>query len=82
MIHAAGESSPGNLPENTHAIALQAADEAELLRISRTLTEAGVSHRLIREPDPPYLGQAMAIGIPPQQRALLRPFLGKLALFK
>lgn len=81
-IHAAGESSPGDLPPDTHAVALQVPDEAALLAVHEILTGAAVSHRLIREPDAPYLGAAMAIGLPPQSRENLRPLLGKLALLR
>lgn len=57
-------------------------DEAALLALSAELTAANFSHIIIREPDAPYLGQAMAIGLSPQPRDSLRPLLGKLALFK
>jgi hypothetical protein len=65
LIHAAGESSPGNLPTNTYAIALAARDEAHLLEIEAKLKERGIPHHPIREPDPPWAGAIMSIGIPP-----------------
>jgi hypothetical protein len=81
-IHAAGESSPGNLPPATRAVALAVPDEAALLRLEQELIAAGVAHRAIREPDAPYNGALMAIGIVPQPREPLRPLLGKLTLLK
>lgn len=81
-IHAAGESSPGNLPANTHAVALSAKDEAELLALEERLKAAGVKHFAIREPDAPWNGALMAIGFPPQDRAALRGFLSSLPLLR
>jgi hypothetical protein len=62
-IHAAGESGPA--VHGTHAIALAATNERALGRVADQLTEAGINHVQIREPDAPWLGQLMAIGIPP-----------------
>lgn len=82
-IHAAGESSPGpSLPPDTRAVALAVPDEASLLAVERDLVAAGVPHRAIREPDAPYHGALMAIGVVPMPREPLRPLLGKLALLK
>lgn len=82
-IHAAGESSPGNLPADTRAVALAARDEAHLLEIEAALTAAGMCFSAIREPDPPWSGALMAIGISPQPRTTtLRQLLGKLPLLK
>lgn len=82
-IHAAGESSPGNISESTHAVALHAKDEAQLEKIERALLEAGFRFKAIREPDAPYLGALMAIGLSPVVRTpQLRQLLGKLPLIK
>jgi len=81
LIHAAGESSPGNLPPETHAIALEAADEAALLKLESRLQQAGIPHTSIRELDAPYLGALMAIGLPPQPRSrLIRKYLSQYKL--
>lgn len=83
IVHAAGESSPGpSLPPDTHAVVLQVPDEVTLLDVASRLAVAGIQHVLVREPDPPYHGAAMAIGVSPQVRAGLRPLLKHLALFK
>jgi hypothetical protein len=124
IIHAAGESSPGKLPDGTFAIALSVPDEAALVREcdrlrgrgfveqppSAELTEppeppsfwqrclrwlrqlwAGasappqeqsLSFVPIREPDPPYHGALMAIGIVPARREALRRHLSSLPKLK
>lgn len=82
IVHAAGESSSGNLAPNTHAVVLCVEDEQSLLALSDRLAAAGCVHVTVREPDPPYAGAAMALGLPPQDRASLRPHLKRLALFK
>ena len=80
LVHAAGESSPGNLPENTHAIVLAVPDEAALVREKERLEKAGVRLVAIREPD---LGNAlMALGVAPGRKEVLRRFLSSLPLLK
>lgn len=78
LVHAAGESSPGNITPDTHAVVLAVRDELELLALERRLIEAGVVHIAIREADEPYYGALMAIGLPPgpqkQQGRLLRQY--------
>ncbi|MFH1466459.1 MAG: hypothetical protein ABIO70_18895, partial [Pseudomonadota bacterium] len=65
LIHAAGESRSGALPPGTHAVVLAARDEVHLEAIARRLAFDGLAHVQIREPDPPYLGALMAIGLHP-----------------
>lgn len=68
LCHAAGESSPGNLPPDTHAVILGVDSEAQLLEVAARLSEAGCEFVLIREPNAPWLGAAMAVGVRPQPR--------------
>jgi hypothetical protein len=82
LIHAAGESSPGNLPANTFAIALHARDRHHLAEISIKLLKAKIPHNRIFETDHPYDGQLMAIGIPPMPRRKLKRLLSSLPLVK
>src|SRR5688572_30418563 len=82
LIHAAGESSPGRVPSGTHAVALVAEDETHLLRIERRLIFERIPHVAIREPDPPYSGALMAIGLPPTRRELQPNLLKKLSLLE
>ena len=59
LVHAAGESSPGNLPDETRAVAL-VADEGRLAFLAQKLEVAGIPHHRIEED-----GELYAIGIAP-----------------
>jgi hypothetical protein len=76
LIHAAGASSPGALPSDTRAIALMVANEAELAAVVERLERAALPHVVVREPDPPWSGALMAIGIPPFVDQPAPPFGG------
>jgi hypothetical protein len=65
LIHAAGASSPGVLPDGTRAIALMVDSEAELALLAERLELASIPIVMVREPDPPWSGALMAIGISP-----------------
>jgi len=82
IIHAAGESSDGNLPDGTYAIALAAQSEIQLLAIEKKLISNNIPHVAIREPDAPWCGQLMAIGIAPCDRAKVRKEVSQLPLIK
>ena len=84
-IHAAGWSA--QLPAAratappTIAVAL-AASPRELADLGRTLAAAGVPHVLVHEPDEPWRGALMAIGVVPISRALVRRYLAHLPLVR
>lgn len=78
LVHAAGESGPAH--PGTYAVVLAAADEIHLDRIRRRLVFEGIEHVAIREPDPPYDGALMAIGLPPVERDQSPSFLRRLSL--
>ena len=80
IIHAAGESSPGNLPPTTSAVSLTCPDEAALATLGKLLSAAGVRHRAIVESTGPYAGQLMALGIAPCAKKEVRRFLSALPL--
>jgi len=83
VVHAAGETSHGNLPEGTFAVVLAVPGIKELLDVRRRLEDAGIPHRLIVEPDAPHNGAPTAIGVAPtQDRRKVRKVLGRLPLFK
>jgi hypothetical protein len=66
LIHAAGESSGAvAIPQNTFAVALAAKDELHLEFIEAKLRRLAIPHQTIREPDAPFFGALMAIGIHP-----------------
>lgn len=81
-MHASGESSPGNLPEGTHAVVLAVPNQAKLLALERSLIEANIPHKSIREPDAPYFNELMAIGLFPTYKHLVKKLLGKLPLLR
>ncbi len=82
MIHAAGESSPGNLPNSTFAVALTCRDESELQQLAIRLDHAGIAFKLIHEPDAPYNNQLMAIGVMPVKKSVVKKLLSNLPLLK
>ncbi len=82
LVHAAGESSPGNIPPDTHAVVLSVPDESELLLYAQLLARHEIQHVLIREPDPPYSGQAMALGCYVEDRTRLKKLLARLPLVR
>jgi hypothetical protein len=82
LVHAAGESSPGGLPKNTHAVVLAAASEEVLAAVATRLKTAGISHVEIREPDAPFFGALMALGVLPGKKEVLRRHLSSLPLLR
>ena len=80
LIHAAGESSPGDLPAGTHAVVLAVSNEAALEALAWRLTFDGLPHVQIREPSPPWNGALMAIGLRPLPRGRRLPALRRLRL--
>lgn len=82
LIHAAGESSPGNLPDTTYAVALTVPDEPALRSLARKLALAGVRHCAIIETEGPHAGQMMSIGIAPAPRSQLKKHLSMYPLLK
>jgi peptidyl-tRNA hydrolase len=83
LIHASGHSARvGLLPEGTYAIALSCRDEGELRTLSERLKAAGLAHHLIHEPDSPYGGALMALGLEPNYKSKFRRYLSNLPLIK
>lgn len=83
IVHAAGESAPGDLPEGTRAVCLTAPDEATLAAVADKLRAAGVALKAIHEPDAPHHGALMAIGCAPVRgREVLRRLLSSLPLLR
>jgi hypothetical protein len=79
IIHAAGESGPAR--PGTYAVALAAGPEA-LHQLELDLAEAGVAFVAIREPDPPWSGALMAIGLHPAHKEQLRRYVRHLPLLR
>ena len=80
LIHAAGESAGGDLPNNTIAVALGARDEDHLEFIEAKLRRLSIPHHRVREPD--RNNELTAIGLQPvADRRLVRRVVGSLPLF-
>lgn len=61
---------------------LTVADEWALARIAMRLTHSFIRHVKIAEPDAPYNGAAMAIGIAPMPKENVRRLLSELPLLR
>jgi hypothetical protein len=82
LVHAAGESSPGGLPSGTYAVVLAVPDESALKAVAARLKLAAVGHVLVVEPDAPFNGALMAIGLVPGPREVIRRLLSSLPLLR
>jgi hypothetical protein len=80
IVHAAGESACG-LEAGTHAVALHASP-GELRALEMALVERGVPHVAFREPDPPWCGALMAIGLLPARDRRGRRLVAHLPLVR
>ena len=82
LTHAAGESSE-RIPSGTYAVVLSADNESHILKIESKLVQLGIEHHAVREPDEPWNGALMAIGISPtKDRSMVRPVTRALRLLK
>jgi len=80
LVHAAAESSKGTTT-GTHAVVLGAPSEDTLLELEKRLQRNNIPHTAFREPDPPYNGSLMSIGIEPvEDRRMVRRYLKGLSL--
>jgi len=75
VTHAAGESSPGNLPEGTCAVVLGVTGPEALQLLKDSLERKGVPHKAVIENDQPYSGQLMALGLVPAPKSKLKGLL-------
>lgn len=82
IVHAAGESSPGNLPSGTHAVCLTVPTEDALRAVADRLAEYAVAFVSIVETEGPHAGHLMAIGCVPAGKEVLRRHLSALPLLR
>lgn len=82
LVHAAGESSPGGLPEGTFAVVLAARDELHIALIAERLESKGIRLTRVVEPDPPWNGALMAIGCEPGRKDAIGRWLSDVPLLK
>lgn len=81
LVHAAGESVVGQVPSGTHAVVLGVENESHLSQVEDRLRLLSIPHRAVREPDSPWNGALMAIGIrPTSDRRAIKKATGKLKL--
>lgn len=80
VVHAAGESSPGNLPEGTYAVVLAVPDEDALHREAKRLKSRGVDFVAIKEPD--QNNELMALGLKPARKEDIRRHVSCLPLLR
>lgn len=88
LTHAAGESfyafadfDTSSDVSGTIAVVLEVPDETALIALEATLKRDDVYHVTIREPDAPWNGQLMAIGVMPGSRDFLAPYFEGLPLY-
>lgn len=81
-MHAAGESSPGNIAKGTHAVVLAVPNVAKLLALEKRLIEDNIKHVAIREPDAPWNNEIMAIGVFPCFKKRVSKYLSCYPLLK
>jgi len=82
IVHAAGESVREKVPGDTHAVVLTTPSEESLEAVRVRLVRACVPHVAIREPDAPWNGQLMALGVEPARKEDLRKHLSCLPLLR
>ena len=80
LVHAAGESSPGNLPDGTFAVVLSVPNERSLVRLADRLRLAGVQFVAVFEPD--MEDAMMSIGLVPGRKEVVGKHVSSLPLLK
>lgn len=80
IVHAAGESAMFQIPHNTNAVVLSVPDEMALSAIERQLSDDGIEHVAVREPDSPWNGALTAIGMLVDDRKKIKQHVGRLPL--
>lgn len=81
VVHAAGESVFHKVRPGTYAVVL-GATATQLAELEQRLAAAGVRFSAIRESDPPYNGELLALGIEPRPKAEVRPLVSSLPLLR
>jgi len=82
VAHAAGNSSPGNLPAHTIVVVLGVPDEPRLEAVAKRLTLAGVEFVRVVEDTPPYSRQLIALGCKPGRKEVIGRWLSGLPLLR
>jgi len=81
LMHAVGISVKEPHVDGMWALALHVRDEAHLMEVAGWLLKAGFGFVIYRDPDPPFNGAAMALGVAPTfERERLKKCLQRLPL--
>lgn len=80
LLHAAGESSDGNLKPGTYAVALTGGDGKNLEVLANNLEHFKVPIHRVVESHGKYAGQLMAIGVQPGPKSVRGKYLSNLPL--
>lgn len=81
LIHAAGESAFNPVQPGTYAVALSASAD-QLARLVLKLKAEGVRHACVYEPDAPFNGALLAVGIEPRAKSEVRRYVASLPLIR
>lgn len=81
-VHAATEAIM-RLPvrDDTYVVVLEAEKSTDLEDLDRKLRATGVHTKLIREPDPPYFGAAVALATEPVEKETVKSIIKHLKVF-
>jgi peptidyl-tRNA hydrolase len=82
VVHATGESVEERHEEGTYAVVLTAPGEQELEALAKRLEAAQVPCVRVYEPDAPYHGALMALGLRPARKEALRRHVSSLPLLR
>jgi hypothetical protein len=82
IVHATGDSVLEKHPEGTYAIVLTTPDEGALSALADRLEAARVAFVRVYEPDLPWNGSLMALGIQPARKEGLRRHFSSLPLLR
>jgi len=82
VVHATGESIGSRHAEGTYAVVLTAQDEPALTQLADRLEMAHVPLVRIYEPDAPWNGALMALGLEPARKEVLRRHLSMMPLLR
>lgn len=66
----------------THVCILRAETSDEIRALGELLAEKGLFCHVVEEPDPPYCGAAVALGVEPMPRGLIAPHMAHLKVFR
>lgn len=70
------------VPSTTTFGVLEASSSDQITAVSKKLTEAGISHCLNVEPDPPWNGAATTLCTTPTKKSVVQPFFAGIPVMR